>query len=120
MQADNLTVLAVIFGGGGIVSGAIALWKVPSDKNKVVVDTSQGAVVVLKGVLDELKLENKRLRDACDAHEETIKSKDKVIASLEHIITIIDDRHTEERRGAEERRDAGRQKLLPPSPEQEK
>lgn len=97
MASDNLTILAVVFGGGGIIASLVSIFKVPADKNKIVVDTSQGAVLVVKEALDAITAENKRLREQCDEHEQTIKDKNRVIGSLEHIISIIDDRKTEHR-----------------------
>ena len=100
MAADNLTIWALIIGGGGIAASIASLWRVPSDKNKVVVDTAQGAVVVQKGVIDSLVAENDRLRKICNEKESIIGDKDRVIASLEHIFTVIDDRHEQAKTGA--------------------
>lgn len=46
-----------IFGGGTLV----ALFKLPADKNRVVIETAQGAVILQGGVLDSLHAEIARL-----------------------------------------------------------
>ena len=98
MAIDVVTVGAIAFGSGGIAAGVLSLLRFPSDKNKVIVDSAQGAVVVQKTVIDSLTAEIKRLNEECNAKDEEIWAKERVIRSLENIISIIDDRKTEDRR----------------------
>jgi peptidoglycan hydrolase CwlO-like protein len=51
--------LAGVFGGGTLV----ALFRVNADKNRVVIDASQGAVVVQSGVIKDLRGELTRMQE---------------------------------------------------------
>lgn len=57
-----------VFGGGTIIS----LFRLPSDKNRVVIETAQGAVILQGGVLESLHAEIARLNLRVEGMEEEI------------------------------------------------
>jgi septal ring factor EnvC (AmiA/AmiB activator) len=66
-------ILVVLFGAGGILGGLVALFKAKPERNKIIIDSAQGAVVIQSNVLDEVNAayenvlrENRALHERMD------------------------------------------------------
>lgn len=59
-----------LFGGGGLV----ALLRVRTDKNKIVVDAAQGAVIVQSGVIEALREELNRVKGERQRLEQLVQN----------------------------------------------
>lgn len=77
MNETVLTVLTIL-GGGGLIGGLVALFRLRSDTARTTVSAAEGAVIVQSNVITNLQNENTRLREA---NEE-----------LRELLAVIDER----------------------------
>ena len=73
MEINTLTLVVAAIGSGGVGAGIVALIKVKPERDKLVIDAAQGAVVVQSGVIENLQREIKRLADEHLGCEQSIK-----------------------------------------------
>jgi cell division protein FtsL len=74
-----ITALSGLFVGGGLA----ALFRINADRNKVVVDASQGAVIVQTGVI--VSLQGELLRVQKELHNLRDRSAENLAACTKHI-----------------------------------
>jgi predicted RNase H-like nuclease (RuvC/YqgF family) len=57
-----INIVVAVLGAGGIAGGVTALYKLRSEKDRIVVDASKGALIVQTGVIENLNKELLRVR----------------------------------------------------------
>ena len=101
--SDSVTLLSIFIGSGGLLSGLAILTRLRPEKDKVIVESAHGAVIVAKEAMDRVVQENDRLRKEnadlrhdCDQwekrHDELERLYAEKLSALEGIIAAIDDR----------------------------
>lgn len=75
-------IISAVF-GGSLVAGVVALYKVRPEAGQIVVSAAQGALLVQTGVIDNLKLEIKRLNDELVALKAQLADRDQQIMKLQ-------------------------------------
>jgi predicted RNase H-like nuclease (RuvC/YqgF family) len=60
---EIVAIVSSIIGSGGLVTAAVAFYKLRSETNKITVDAAEGAVIVQTGVITSLNSEIKRLKE---------------------------------------------------------
>lgn len=71
-----LEVAAVLLGGGGIISGIVALFKIRPEVARVTVSAAEGAVIVQQSVITSLSNEIERLKASeqdCNSRMEAMR-----------------------------------------------
>jgi predicted RNase H-like nuclease (RuvC/YqgF family) len=76
-------IISFIF-GGGLVSAAVALYKVKPEAGMIVVSAAQGALVVQTGVIDNLQKEITRLGQEVEELKAKLDDRDKLIMVLQN------------------------------------
>jgi hypothetical protein len=104
---DNSVIGAYVSGITGLLLAVGALYKVRPDANRTAVSASEGAVLVQSKVLEDLRLENKRLKEVCETYEKQVRQQrldhaaeiaeinerhDQAIEHFESILATIDER----------------------------
>ena len=96
MNHDLVLILSALIGGGGFAGGIVALVKMRPETTRIVVDAAEGAVVVQKGVISELRAEIDRLSDAVinerDECDRKLAIQQKEIDQLKLSFSKIDER----------------------------
>lgn len=59
----SIEIILAILGSGGLVGGFVALFMMRANRDKIIVDAAQGAVVVANGVVGTMREEMLRLRE---------------------------------------------------------
>lgn len=80
---DILSILAIIFGGGGIISGGISIYNAKAKKNSVEIDN-------FKKMFDEAQEERANIRQQ---HQDYMRQTDEKINRLEKKIEYSDKRN---------------------------
>jgi hypothetical protein len=60
---EIVAIVSSIIGSGGLVTAAVAFYKLRSETNKITVDAAEGAVIVQSGVITSLNSEIRRLKE---------------------------------------------------------
>ena len=82
--------VAIIAGLFGLFSGGtlVALFRVNADKQKIVVDAAQGAVIIQSSVIDDLNEELGRVRKELNAVEKRARDCQRRVGRLERELHI--------------------------------
>lgn len=95
-MTEAVTLVVAILGSGGFGGALVALLKMPSDRNRVVVDAAQGAVVVQSNVITSLREELDRQKKEYEAEIAQLRTEHQGcherLVRLEQAFRAIDER----------------------------
>lgn len=88
---DTLNVLAIVIGGGGIIGGIVAAFKLKPETQRIIVSAAEGAVIVQTKVITSLENQVERLQQEHEVCQDEVNE-------LRDLLDLINERKVERRR----------------------
>lgn len=72
MSQEAVVAIVIALAGGGLVTALVAMRRVGAEKQSIIVDAAQGAVIVQQGVIDSLQDQLDRAKQELGIIHETL------------------------------------------------